>query len=72
MNESVPTSLHLQEYECRKCGRLFYIGKADRSSLDLDFGCPYGCDDNGKLIRDIKAKVTEAGQVSQKTYGEGD
>ena len=72
MNESVPTTMHLQEYKCTRCRRLFYINKTDRSGLDLDFGCPYGCDDNGRLIRDIKAEVTEVTQVSQKTNGEGD
>jgi hypothetical protein len=25
--------------------------------LDLDFGCPYGCDDNSKYIRDICTEI---------------
>ena len=72
MNELVPTTLHLQEYECRRCHRVSYINKMERSYLDLDFGCTYGCDDNGRLIRDIKAEVTEVNQVRQKTNGEDD
>jgi len=48
----------LEEYRCRKCGRVFYIDAAERSDLDLDFGCPYGCDDNGRYIRQIRAEVT--------------
>jgi hypothetical protein len=28
-----------------------------RSPLDLDFGCPYGCDDNGRHIRDIRTEI---------------
>ena len=50
----------LDEYRCRKCGRLFYINGAERSSLDLDFGCPYGCDDNGDRIRALTAGAEEA------------
>jgi len=46
MNQLVRTSLNLEQ--CRRCGGLFYINEMDRSSWDLDFGCPYGCDDNGK------------------------
>jgi len=48
----------LEQYRCRKCGRVFYINGMERSNLDLDFGCPYGCDDNGRYIRQIRAEVT--------------
>ncbi len=38
----------VERYRCRACGRAFYVEVAERSPLDLDFGCPYGCDDNGE------------------------
>ena len=57
MNQLVRTTLNLEQYQCRGCGRFFYINAMDRSSLDLDFGCPYGCDDNGKHVRDIDTEV---------------
>jgi hypothetical protein len=52
-------TLNLEEYRCRRCGRLFYINAVERSSLDIDFGCPYGCDDNGEHTRDIAAQINE-------------
>ena len=55
MNET----LNLEEYRCRKCRRVFYIDATERSTLDLDFGCPYGCDDNGERERDIMAETRE-------------
>lgn len=69
MNELVRKTLDLEQYLCRKCGRLFYINTMDRSSMDLDFGCPYGCDDNGRHIRDIKAQVKEVQEVPQEIGG---
>ncbi len=51
-------TLELQEYQCTRCGRSFYINGTDRGSLDLDFGCPYGCDDNGRHMQDIRTEVT--------------
>lgn len=48
----------MEEYRCRRCGQVFYIDAAERSALDLDFGCPYGCDDNGRYIGQIRAGVT--------------
>ena len=58
MNRLVRTTLNLEQYQCLRCGRLFYINAMDRSELDLDFGCPYGCDDNGRHIQDIQMEVT--------------
>ena len=58
-------TLKLPEYQGTKCGRLFYINALDRRDLDLDFGCPYGCDDNGRHIGDIRTEVkgvTERGE----------
>lgn len=37
--------LTFEQYQCRKCGRFFYIDKKDKSDLDFDgYNCPYGCD----------------------------
>ena len=36
----------------------FYVNAMDRRDLDLDFGCPYGCDDNGRHIQDLRTEVT--------------
>lgn len=63
MNQLVRTTLNLGQYQCRRCGRLFYISGMDRSSLDLDFGCPYGCDDNGEHVRDLRTEVKEVAEV---------
>jgi len=49
----------LEEYRCRKCGRLFYIDGMDRHPLNMDFGCPHGCDDGSERMRDIVAEIKE-------------
>jgi len=59
MNESVEKVLRLEEYRCRRCHRLFYAESGDRGGLEWDFGCPYGCDDNGEHIRDIGTEIME-------------
>lgn len=41
----------LAEYECRECKRKFYVIAGTRTNSDIEFGCPYGCDDNGKPMR---------------------
>jgi len=38
----------------------------DKSSLDLDFGCPFSCDDNGRHVRDLKTEIKEVKVVTQK------
>jgi DNA-directed RNA polymerase subunit RPC12/RpoP len=58
MNRLVSTTLNLEQYRCQRCGRLFYINARDRRDLDLDFGCPYGCADNGRHMQDIRTEVT--------------
>jgi hypothetical protein len=60
MNRLVRTTLHLEQYRCLRCGRLFYIHAMDRRDLDLDFGCPYGCDDSGMHMQSIRTEVTGA------------
>jgi len=49
----------LEKYRCRQCGRFFYVHAAERHGLDLDFGCPYGCDDNGDRVGEINAVGAE-------------
>lgn len=51
--------LTLEEYRCRKCGRLFYINAVDRHPLNMDFGCPHGCDDGTERLRYIVAEIKE-------------
>jgi hypothetical protein len=51
--------LTLEEYWCRKCGRLFYINAVDRHPLNMDFGCPHGCDDGSERLRDIVAEIKD-------------
>jgi len=59
MNQLVRTTLNLEQYQCQSCGRLFYINGLDRCAMDLDFGCPYGCDDNGRHICDIRTEIKD-------------
>jgi predicted nucleic acid-binding Zn-ribbon protein len=58
MNRLVRTTLNLEQYRCLRCGRLFYVNAMDRGDLDLDVGCPCGCDDKGRHIQDIRTEVT--------------
>jgi 5-methylcytosine-specific restriction endonuclease McrA len=51
-------TLKLEEYQCQKCGRLFYLDRAERHPLDLDFGYPYSCDGNGRHVQGIRTDVT--------------
>ena len=53
-------TLNLEEYRCRKCGRLFYIDATDRHPLNMDFGCPHGCDDGSERMRDVVVEIKEA------------
>ncbi len=57
MDQLVRATLNLEQYRCLRCGRLFYINGMDRSSLDLDLSCPYGCDGSGKHTRDISTEI---------------
>jgi len=49
----------LEEYRCRKCSRVFYIDAKDGRPLNLDFGCPHGCDNGSERMRDIVAEIKE-------------
>ena len=75
MDKSVKTKLELQQYQCRKCGRFFYINGLDRGEYDIDFGCPYACDDNGRHVRNIKTKIQQVDDVpelKEEGYWRGD
>ena len=52
-------TLNLEEYRCKKCDRVFYIDAMDRHPLNMDFGCPHGCDDGSEHMRDIVAEIQE-------------
>lgn len=41
------TRKDIEEYQCGICGRVFYIDPRERTGLDIEFGCPYGCDSAG-------------------------
>ena len=64
--------LNLEQYQCRKCGRYFYINKFDKSDIEFDFGCVFGCDDNGRHIRNIKTEIQQIDNVSQSEQNNGD
>jgi hypothetical protein len=57
MDKAVCKPLNLEKYRCRCCGRYFYISRGGKTGCDLEFGCPYGCDDNGLHIADLRAAV---------------
>jgi hypothetical protein len=48
-----PPEAHLIQHECKTCGRYFYVKEGDKSELDIEFGCLFGCDDAGKPVRKI-------------------
>ena len=64
MGESSRKTLRLEEYLCQRCDKSFYIESGDRGSLDLDFGCPYGCDDNGEHIRSLRSEIREVARTA--------
>jgi hypothetical protein len=70
MKQVVQETLNLEEYQCQGCRRSFYINGTNRSSLDLDFGCPYGCDDNGQHTGNIRAEVKKTVECEKKEGGE--
>jgi hypothetical protein len=66
MNPLVERMLWLEEYRCRRCQRLFYVESGDRSSMELEFGCPYGCDDNGQHVCSLSGAIKEATEAPAK------
>ena len=63
MNRLVRTTLELEQYQCRKCGRFFYIHKQDKSDIEFDFGCSFGCDDSGRHFKNIKTEIQQVEDV---------
>lgn len=63
MNRTILASLELEQYRCRRCGRVFYVNPAEMTAFDVDFGCPYGCDDNGRHVGNIQAIVKRHEQM---------
>ncbi len=72
MNELVGRMLWLEEYRCRRCHRLFYVESGDRGNMELDFGCPFGCDDNGEHVCSLGSAIREVMDEAgdDKTSGE--
>lgn len=62
--------LSLEQYQCRHCGRFFYINKGDKSSFDFGFGCPYGCDDSSRLTRLLTTEITSVRDIEEARSGE--
>ena len=58
-NHLVRKDIELEQYQCDKCGRFFYINKMDKSAYDIDFGCPFGCDEAGIHVRNIHAEIKD-------------
>ena len=59
MSNLVRKDIDLEQYQCDKCERFFYINKMDKSAFDIEFGCPFGCDDAGILTRTLHAEIKE-------------
>ena len=47
-------TVRIEEYQCSTCGRVFYIDPRERTALDIEFGCPYGCDDSGQVMGELE------------------
>ena len=63
MKQLVGTDLKLEQYQCQCCKRMFYINPAERSEYDLEFGCPYGCDDAGQYMRTISTNIRDVKDI---------
>lgn len=51
--------VELEQYQCDKCGRMFYIDTNDKSDLDFNkYHCPY-CKDETTHTRTILLNVEE-------------
>ena len=63
MNQLVRTTLTWSSTSAGGAAGSSTSNGMDRSSLDLDFGCPFGCDDNGRHVRDLHAEIKEVTEV---------
>ena len=57
--------MNLEQYQCRECGKFFYVNRLDRNEYDIDFGCPFGCDDNGRHVRNIETEIRRVDDMTQ-------
>lgn len=48
--------LELKQYQCKKCGVLFYLEKLTPTD-SIDFGCPNACDEGLIHVRTIRTKI---------------
>ncbi len=54
----------LEQYQCERCGRFFYIDVNDKSDLDFgEYHCPYGCNEGTNHVRDIAVLVERSDLV---------
>lgn len=56
MNSLVRTTLNLKQFQCQKCGEMFYMDEDFREG-GLDFGCPRGCDDQARHTRTFRTEI---------------
>jgi|GEM_PF-2166281 len=69
LNHLVRTTLELEQYQCGICKRFWYINIDDiEDEKCLDFGCPWGCDDAGKRLRNM---ITEISEVKDESKNSG-
>ena len=69
LNHLVRTTLELEQYQCGICKRFWYINTDDiEDEICLDFGCPWGCDDAGKRLRNL---ITEINEVKEESRNSG-
>lgn len=60
LNHFVRTTLEFEQYQCGMCKRIWYINTDDiEDEKCLDFGCPWGCDDAGKRVRNLETEINE-------------
>tara|TARA_Y100000310_G_scaffold247602_1_gene253243 strand:- start:18754 stop:18972 length:219 start_codon:yes stop_codon:yes gene_type:complete len=52
MRKKKLSNIHLYAalYRCRVCERVWYVEEREITAFDVDYGCPFGCDDNGKRL----------------------
>lgn len=72
MDQLVRTTLELEQYECERCGRFFYINKIGTINNSPPYICPYGCTDStGDNFEGMHTKTLRT-EVKEVTAIEGD
>lgn len=69
MRQIIGTIVILEQYQCQRCGRFFYINKDDKSDYDMEkYDCPYGCVgkvsyDKTRLARRFTVKIEKVKEL---------